>query len=151
MSGRPVPSFANFRSSSRAASDRMRRNQRDGGVAERALRSAVWRRGLRFRKHVRGMAGSPDLVFSRQRVCVFCDGDYWHGRRWAHLSKQLARRANGQYWLAKIAANRARDRRSTRQLRASGWTVIRLWETDVLADPETAARHVERYVRYPTI
>jgi DNA mismatch endonuclease (patch repair protein) len=46
---------------------------------ERAVRSALHRRGLRFRKHVKGLSGTTDVVFTRKRVAVFVDGDFWHG------------------------------------------------------------------------
>lgn len=135
-------SFDAYRSSSVQASQRMQKNVRSGGRAERVLRSVVWRSGMRFRIHVGGLPGKPDLVFSRQRVCVFCDGDFWHGRRWAKQRAAVAGRANASYWLAKIETNRARDKRTNRALRARGWRVVRLWESDVLKDPIAAAARV---------
>ena len=45
---------------------------------ERLLRSALFRRGLRFRLHAK-LPGRPDIVFRRVRVAVFVDGDFWHG------------------------------------------------------------------------
>lgn len=90
------------------------------------------------------MPGKPDIVFHRARVAVFCDGDFWHGRRWRDRHEKLARGSNAPYWTAKISANVARDRRTTRLLRAAGWIVVRLWETDVLRDVARAADKVER-------
>jgi DNA mismatch endonuclease (patch repair protein) len=37
-------------------------------------------------------------------------------------------------WLAKITRNIERDRRVDRDLQDNGWTVIRMWETDISAD-----------------
>ncbi len=68
------------------------------------------------------------------------------GRRRRERLDKLARGANAPYWTAKIAANAARDRRTTRLLRVAGWTVVRLWETDVLRDVRRAARRVEEAV-----
>lgn len=82
------------------------------------------------------------MVFPGAKVAVFCDGDFWHGRRWERLRKKLARGHNAAYWEAKILANRRRDRRNTRQLRKAGWTVVRLWETDVHKDPVAAAKKI---------
>ena len=78
---------------------------------------------------------------------VFIDGDFWHGRNWKALGPRLRARSNGSYWHAKILQNRARDRRITRELVRLGWDVLRLWETDVLRDPEAAATLVETHVR----
>ncbi len=66
----------------------------------------------------------PDFVFRLQRLVVFVDGCFWHGCP-AHYTRPKARRA---FWDAKIAANRARDRRIDRALRAAGWRVLHLWE-----------------------
>jgi len=54
--------------------------------------------------------------------------------------------ANSSYWIAKIGANIARDKMHNKQLRQLGWTVIRLWETDILADPERVAAVVAKEI-----
>ena len=79
-------------------------------------------------------------------MVVFCDGDFWHGRNWEKLRTDLERRHNGVYWTAKIARNRERDEELTARLLASGWVVLRLWETDVLRDPQQAAKSVKAIV-----
>jgi DNA mismatch endonuclease (patch repair protein) len=138
-----VPYYAGFSPASETASRVKQANRREGGRAERLLGQAMWRLGLRYRKHVAGLPGRPDFVFAGARVCLFCDGDFWHGRDWEHLRERLARRANPAYWLAKIGRNVERDREQTERLTAEGWLVIRLWETEVLRDPEAAALRVK--------
>lgn len=90
---------------------------------ERRLSSALHRRGLRFRRNVKGLSGTPDFVFPSAGVVVFVDGDFWHGWRFPQWKGKL-----GEYWQAKIDRNRARDRRNFQRLRRSGWTVLRIWE-----------------------
>jgi len=124
----------------------MRGNRSRDTTPEVLLRRSLWSLGLRYRKHVTALPGHPDLVLARSRVVVFCDGDFWHGRRWHSLRHQLNSRANASYWIAKIASNRERDRRIRRQLRRAGWHVVSLWETDVVRDPSAAARRVARIV-----
>jgi len=80
----------------------MAKNRREGGRAERALRSALWRRGFRFRLHQRELPGKPDLVFRSSSLCVFCDGDFWHGRDWQKRRLRLESGSNREYWVAKI-------------------------------------------------
>jgi DNA mismatch endonuclease (patch repair protein) len=110
---------------------------RDTGP-ERRLRSALHRRGLRFRLHQRvapGLRITPDIVFPRARVVVFVDGCFWH-RCPQH---GLLPKANREWWADKLAANVARDRRADVELGALGWTVIRVWEHE---DSEAAAERV---------
>jgi DNA mismatch endonuclease (patch repair protein) len=114
---------------------------------ELLLRSALWHRGLRFRKNRADLPGKPDIVFVSERVAVFCDGDFWHGRNWRRLSSRLRKRANPDYWCQKIRTNRMRDRRTTALLEKLGWRVIRLWENDIHANPQDAAVVVERTVK----
>jgi DNA mismatch endonuclease (patch repair protein) len=99
--------------------------------------------GLRFRKNVSALPGKPDVVFPRQRLVVFCDGDFWHGRDWDSRAARLRKGHNASYWLKKIQANRDRDHRHTLELKALGWQVLRLWETDILKDPREAAQTVQ--------
>jgi DNA mismatch endonuclease (patch repair protein) len=137
-----TPSFAGLAPSSCASSHAKRANRATDTRAEVSLRSALWCMGARFRKNVSRLPGKPDVVFAGPRVVVFCDGDFWHGRNWRVLRAKLRGGANADYWIRKISANIARDRRTDRALRKAGWLVIRLWETDILANPETAARRL---------
>jgi len=139
---RVSPSFAGRRPASALASAIKRRNRKVGTRAELALRHALWPLGLRYRLNYKGLPGTPDLVFSRQRVVVFVDGDFWHGRDWEQRENRLQAGMNATYWLAKIAYNRERDRRNDALLAGLGWKVVRLWETDVLRDPEGAANGI---------
>lgn len=103
--------------------------------AELLLWRELWSRGIRYRLHVSGLPGKPDMVFRRQRVAVFCDGDFWHGRDGESRRARLKSGANPGYWVAKIQANIERDLRNTAALEADGWTVVRVWETDIKRSP----------------
>ncbi|MCU1631531.1 MAG: mismatch endonuclease Vsr [Micrococcaceae bacterium] len=102
----------------------MSRMPRADSAPEVALRRELHRRGLRFRKHMRGIAGRPDIVFTRARLVVFCDGCFWH-RCPLHAT---APRNNAVWWQDKLQANVDRDRRQDAKLQAEGWTVLRVWE-----------------------
>src|SRR6266536_2006792 len=141
-----TPSYAGFQPASEVASRAKRANRRQDTAHELLLRRALWGLGLRYRKHVPRLPGKPDLVFRQARVVVFCDGDFWHGRDWARLRRQLARRHNADYWIAKIARNRKRDAENTRALERAGWIVVRLWETDIKQDPGSAAEMIRDLV-----
>jgi DNA mismatch endonuclease (patch repair protein) len=98
---------------------------------ETTLRSALHKRGFRFRKHARDLPGTPDVVFPRHRVAVFIDGDFWHGYRFPAWQKAVS-----GFWQRKIAINRRRDRRNFRKLRADGWIVLRVWQHQIRSDFE---------------
>src|ERR1700749_2067110 len=106
-----VPSFKGLVAASEASSRIKRANRHRDTGHERALRSLLWSRGLRYRKNVKTLPGKPDLVFVAAKVVVFCDGDFWHGRNWTNLSQKLAAGTNAPYWTEKIIANRKRDQR----------------------------------------
>lgn len=88
------------------------------------------------------MPGRPDIVFPSRRLAVFCDGDFWHGKDWPRRRQKLEGGANGSYWVAKIEANRARDRRNTAALQSAGWTVLRVWESAIRTDARGVALDV---------
>jgi DNA mismatch endonuclease (patch repair protein) len=103
--------------------------------------------GLRYRLHLKGLPGRPDLVFPGAKVAIFVDGDFWHGRNWPERKARLASGHNAAYWQAKIEYNMVRDAENTDLLRAGGWRVLRIWEGDIRSDPDAAARAVAALVR----
>ncbi len=137
------------------SADEIRRNmsaiRSTGGKTEVALRSMLHRRGLRFRKNYAKLPGRPDIVFVRARVVVFIDGDYWHARvlreRGPEALEQRMKTANRAYWMTKFTKRVERDDHVTATLEEDGWTVVRLWESDVRANLEEAARAIENSVR----
>lgn len=114
---------------------------------EMLLRRALWREGLRYRVDDRTLPGRPDIVIRRARIAIFCDGDFWHGRNLEERLAKLSVGHNGPYWVAKIRANVARDRWASAQLEGHGWTVMRIWEQDIVRDPAAAARRIVAAVR----
>lgn len=114
------------------------RGNRQESSPERALRSALHRRGLRFRKHVSPVPGlrcRPDVVFPGRHLAVFVDGCFWH-RCPLHCR---APQSNAAWWEAKLDGNVERDRRHDEALRAAGWEVLRVWEHEPV---ELAAERV---------
>jgi DNA mismatch endonuclease (patch repair protein) len=116
----------------------MSRVKRKDGALEVAVRSQLHKRGYRFRKHVKSLPGSPDLVLPRNKIAVFIDGDFWHGYRLPLWEHKLS-----DFWREKLWRNRRRDQKNFRKLRRSGWRVIRLWQHEIRTD---ASRCVDRIV-----
>ena len=54
---------------------------------ELLLRKALWKEGIRgYRVNVK-LPGKPDIVFTKYKVAIFCDGDFWHGKDFAIWEK----------------------------------------------------------------
>ncbi len=104
---------------------------------ELRVRSALHKRGLRYRKHVKGLPGKPDIVFRSAKVAVFVDGDFWHGYNFSKWEHKVS-----HFWKDKIAKNRERDANNHRMLRKMGWKVIRLWQHEIEKDFEGSLMRV---------
>lgn len=115
------------------------------------LRRALFKRGLRFRVHVKALPGRPDIVFSGARVAVFVDGDFWHGAGWRErgftsMEAQFVGRQRADFWITKIKANMRRDEQVNAALTEQGWRVIRLWESHIRKSPGRCVARVLRSI-----
>lgn len=127
----------------------------------RARRAEAERRRRRRVRQSRPTGIRPDFVFVKQRVAVFVDGCFWHGcpihsppARWLQNSEMPVtagsckaakpRRTGKQFWRAKLATNKQRDRYVTRYLRRHGWRVVRIWEHDLANAPAKCIRKIRR-------
>ncbi len=110
------------------------------------LRKALWERGFRYRKNYTQLPGKPDIVFTKYKVAVFCDSEFFHGKDWEILKPRLEKSENSQYWLKKISRNRERDEEVNKQLLFQGWTVIRFWGKDILKNTEECIRVIEETI-----
>ena len=109
---------------------------KDTGI-ERVVRSELHKRGLRFRKHNSKLSGKPDIIFTKAKLVVFLDGDFWHGYRFPQWEKTLSK-----FWRNKIGETRKRDQRNFAKLRRMGWQVIRIWEHSIDRDLNGVIRKI---------
>ncbi len=90
------------------------------------LRKKLWEKGYRYRKNLNNLPGNPDIVLTKYKIAVFCDGEFFHGKDWEILKPKLEK--NSDYWIRKISRNIERDDEENKELLVQGWTVIRFWE-----------------------
>jgi DNA mismatch endonuclease (patch repair protein) len=83
--------------------------------------------GLKGWRRNQNIFGRPDFVWRKERLAVFVDGCFWHCCP-KHTRIPKSRR---EFWVPKLARNQNRDRIVNRNLRKSGWTVIRFWECEI--------------------
>ena len=90
------------------------------------VRKYLFARGLRYRKNVKRLPGTPDIVFPKYKTAVFVNGCFWHGHKgckYSHLPS-----TNFEYWEKKIADNIERDERKKRELEGLGYRVLIIWQ-----------------------
>lgn len=90
------------------------------------LRKALWHHGIRYRKNYKIFNCKPDIVITKHKIAIFCDGDFWHGNE---LDKMPS--TNSKFWHNKIQRNIERDFENTITLRDGGWIVLRFWESEI--------------------
>jgi len=83
-----------------------------------------------FQKHYRTKQGIVlDVAQPRKKKAVFIDGDFWHGRT---LEKIRSRRGDDDFWTKKLERNIERDNEQYTKLVGAGWSIKRVWESDIL-------------------
>lgn len=123
----------------------MQRQARRDTSLERTLRSALHRRGLRYRLQVKLLPRrTSDIVFSKARIVVDVRSCFWHQCS-SHCGIP---KTNHDWWTAKLARTAERDVDTEDRLRAAGWIVVVVWEHD---DIELAANRVADQVHMRTI
>ena len=115
----------------------MKRVKLKNGSLEKVVQQTLRSKGLKFQRNVRTLPGSPDIVFRKEKIAIFVDGDFWHGWRLPAWEHKLHK-----FWRDKLRANCARDQRNFRRLRAQGWKVIRIWQHELI--PKYESRYIER-------
>ena len=104
---------------------------------EMIVRRCLHGRGFRYRLHVAGLPGKPDLVFPGRKKVVFVHGCFWH----AHgCAIGRAPKSRLEYWLPKLQANLDRDRRTEQALIDLGWTPLTVWQCQTREPDGLAAR-----------
>jgi DNA mismatch endonuclease (patch repair protein) len=116
----------------------MRRVKGAGTTPELTLRRLIWRLGGRYRLNRKDLPGKPDIVLPGRRLAIFVHGCFWHGHDCARGAR--VPKANRDYWVAKIARNRARDTAAREALLAGGWRVETVWECEMKHTSSLEAR-----------
>lgn len=95
-----------------------------GTDIEEFVAKFLFSKGLRYRKNVKGLPGSPDLLFPKYKVAIFVNGCFWHGHD-CHYGKLP--KSNRKFWESKMDRNRARDAEKIAGLSKLGYKSIVVW------------------------
>lgn len=104
---------------------------------ELAVRRLLFAMGFRFRLHVKGLPGRPDIVFPGRHKVIFVHGCFWH--RHAGCRDACLPKSNQGFWTPKLNANRARDQRNLKTLKKAGRSSLVVCECEVGA-PDLSVR-----------
>lgn len=110
------------------------------------LRKALWAKGYRYRKNYKKLPGNPDIVLTKYKIAIFCDGEFFHGKDWEVLKPRLEKSNNSEFWISKISRNRERDDEVNKRLLFEGWTVIRFWGDDIKKHTDECVKVIEEMI-----
>ena len=108
-----------------------------GTGPEKLILARLETKGLACEQHVSDIPGRPDIIFRKEKVAIFVDGNFWHGWRFPLWKHKLNAK-----WQDKIEKTRIRDARNFRKLRREGWIVLRIWEHQVETNLEMCINRI---------
>lgn len=116
-----------------------------GTKIEELLGKALWSKGLRYRKNNKCVFGKPDFTFKKQKIAIFCDSEYFHGKDWETQKNRI--KTNTEFWHKKIEGNIARDKLVNDTLLENGWQVIRFWGEEIKKNLDICVLKIEQTIR----
>jgi len=120
---------------------RMQAVKSEDTKVEKILGSALWKVGLRYRKHSKYVLGKPDFIFRRQKIAIFCDSEFWHAKELDKTIKTLKK--NKEFWIKKLTRNAERDVEVTKGLSNDGWIVLRFWSKNIYQNLDVCVKTVK--------
>ena len=124
----------------------MKRVRQARTAPEDAVAALLRAQGIAYRRNVRGLPGSPDFANVARGFAIFVNGCFWHAHRNCRRPHSRSPKQNAAFWQEKFAANRARDARKIRALRAMGLRVMLVWECE-LRDEERLKERLGRVLK----
>jgi len=107
---------------------------------ETVLRKALFHRGYRYRKNYSKVYGKPDIVFTKEKIAIFCDSEFWHGYDWEERKTDF--KSKHDFWIPKIERNIERDKEVTAYLESEGYVVLRYWGKQILSDIDKVVNEI---------
>ena len=118
--------------------DKITKEQRSKNMAaiksksnlEDIVSKKLWSRGVRFKRNVRSLKGTPDIAIRKYKLVIFIDSCFWHCcPEHGNIPK-----SNINYWMKKLCRNKERDREVTDYYHMQNWVILRFWEHEIKQD-----------------
>ncbi len=131
-----------FEKPTRKTSERMQKVKTKGTNIEKAMRKLLKAEGILYRSQPK-IRGNPDFRIVGEKVVIFCDSSFWHGR-WVNTPKAERFYRNQEFWQKKLEANKRKDRIVSINMKKRGWKVLRFWDDEILKSPKRVLRKIKR-------
>ncbi len=109
---------------------------------EKNVRSALFRDGFRFRKNVKILPGTPDIVLPKYKTVIFVNGCFWH--RHAGCKRATLPATRREFWERKLSTNVVNDKLHKDALYRAGWRVITVWQCELETDFKQVLQRIEQ-------
>lgn len=86
----------------------------------------LFSQGFRYRRNVKKLPGTPDIVLRKYNTVIFVNGCFWHMHEGCEYF--VWPKDNAEFWRNKLLRNKERDVEKIEQLKKLGWTVLIVWE-----------------------
>lgn len=110
-------------------SENMRKIKSKDTSIEVKVRKYLYHHGFRYRKNVKELPGTPDIVLDKYKVAIFVNGCFFHHHnncRLAYIPK-----SNTDFWIKKFNRNIENDIKHINQLEQMDYKVITVWECEI--------------------
>ncbi|HZG70710.1 MAG TPA: very short patch repair endonuclease [Chondromyces sp.] len=111
---------------------------------EDMVASELWNRGIRFRRNVKSMYGTPDIALKKYKIVIFIDSCFFH---FCPIHGRVPK-SNQEFWLNKFEKNIERDRKVSRYYYEENWDIMRVWEHEIRKDFENTIRKIINLINY---
>lgn len=102
--------------------------------------------GYGYRKNYKELPGKPDIVLTKYKIAIFCDGEFFHGKDWTTQKERILKGNNPEFWIGKIERNMARDEEINKELLHLGWIVLRFWGKEIKKDSISCINEIENAI-----
>ena len=119
----------------------MKAVRNSGSKIETRMQKALWHKGYHYRKNYTQIPGKPDIVFTKLKIAIFCDSEFWHGFDWENKKHDF--KSEKEFWWKKIERNIERDKEVNQLLSDLGWTVLRFWGKEITNNTDKCLQIIE--------
>lgn len=121
----------------------MARIRRSDTRPEKVVRTLLHKLGYRYRLQFAEVPGRPDIAFTKKRKAIFIHGCFWHAHEVCRQGRLPQTRTD--FWAAKFARNKERDKRLLKNARSQGWQTLIIWECE-LKDKSKVERRLRGFL-----